>query len=143
MKNFCLILGSIVLVVFSMFASSCGLKEIFSKELEESSFQKVYASGDLGFAFEKQNTSQSILYLDGDKVIGECIVLDGNENKVNYLVEKLGLVILNKYVFGNKLMIEGVSALLPYRLKSSNINVQICFENQAVTIGSPVIYGNY
>lgn len=126
-----------------MFASSCGLKEIFSKELEESSFQKVYASGDLGFAFEKQNTSQSILYLDGDKVIGECIVLDGNENKVNYLVEKLGLVILNKYVFGNKLMIEGVSALLPYRLKSSNINVQICFENQAVTIGSPVIYGNY
>ena len=143
MKNFFLILGSIFVVIFSMFASTKGLQDIFSIDLKDPSIKQVYASGDLGFAFEKQDTAQSLLYLEGDRVIGECIVLNGSENKVNYVVEKLGLNIINKYYLEKKLMIEGVSALLPYRLESSNINVQICFQNGSIIIGSPIIYGNY
>lgn len=143
MKNFFLILGSIFVAIFSMFVSSSGLLDIFSVDVETSNVQKVYASGDLGFTFEKQNTTKSLLYLDGDRVIGECVVLKGNENKVNYVADKLGLTIINRYFFDNKMMIEGVSAILPYRLESSNINVQICFQNDSIIIGSPIIYGNY
>ena len=145
MKNFLLVLGGVIILVVSICLSHNKLSDLLSKDINiESGVKEVLmASGDLGFIFEKQENARCISYIKENKIVGQCVLIEVNKDKINYVCSVLGLTIHKKYSLGNRLIIEGSSALLDYSMKGTNQNVQICYKKGLITVGSPIIYGNY
>ena len=98
---------------------------------------------DLGFVKEEYFGTNYKQYKSEDKVVGESVQIKGNNLKLNKLCDELGVVVLKKYFVNDKLIIEGVSSMFKYRNENSQANIQICLENDIITVGLPIIYGSY
>lgn len=103
----------------------------------------VYASNDLGYILEQNSYKNCINYIKGNSVVGECVLLSCGEEKINYICDKLGLLIFKTYKVEKKLMIEGFSAKLRYGINGKRENVQICVDGGETIIASPIIYGSF
>ncbi len=149
MKNFLIITSLLGAFVLMILCSSTTLASLFENDYTKKTQmgevgEAVYASGDLGFVLEEEGENVNcISYKSGNVVIGECVWMNGGESWLNYVCDKLGLLITKKYTLGNKLMIEGVSAKLHYYISGRQENIQIVASNNVITIGSPIIYGSY
>lgn len=145
MKRFLYVFIFIIILVLSVVFNKQSLSEVFYKEVNWS-VEKVdaYTSSDLGFVLEKEEGNGiSFKYFNNKVVVGECIRLNFAKNKLNYICDKLGLNITNRYYVGKKYIVEGYSTTLPYFIEGKYENVQIAVEDDLMTIGSPIIYGSY
>ena len=148
MKNFMFVSGMIVILAVSIVCSSKSLSNFIEGEYEKLSqkagaLEVVYASYDLGFVLEETNFNNSISYKKGNLIVGECVYINGGKEKLNYIADKLGLTITNKYSTYNKTLIEGVSPILKYYISGRQENVQIALSENVIVVGSPIIYGSY
>ena len=148
MKQFFIVFGAVFVLIISLLFSNLSLECLLKNEIIQSSVyggvgEVVYAAGDLGFVLEQNTGQNSLIYKKNNNIVGECVWIKAGQEKLNYICNKLGLTILKKYFVGERLLIEGRSSLLKYKLNGTNQNVQICSYNNLITIGSPIIYGNY
>ena len=149
MKRFCLVIFPIICLVLSLCLASGKLSEILKSEItgEIQCFETkeiTYAESNLGFVVEqRQNIKNALCYISGGEVVGECVFVNGGKQKLNLLMERLGIVITNKYMVDNKHVVEGVSSLLGYKIDGRRANVQMVADGQKIIVGSPIIYGSY
>ncbi len=139
MKNFLLVLFLFISLAVLLLFSTGTLGSVLSAK---QTLGESYFSTDLGFVLEEKD-NESIKYKSGDEVVGECMMLLGGKERLNQIQNRLGLLITKKYFVDDKLIIEGVSNLLPYRLSGRQENIQISYSNGGIVVGSPIIYGSY
>jgi len=80
-------------------------------------------------------------YIDNSKVLGETYIYK-NAKDVDALLSNFSVAILRRGYLNDKEIIYGYSSTCIYPSKTDS-NVQICVDNDTVTIGFPIIYGEY
>ncbi len=137
MKRFLLIVGMMLFFIFALLMTKFKLSDFYN--ISSVSTKTI----DLGFVKEVYFGTNYKQYKSEDKVVGESVQIKGNNLKLNKLCDELGVVVLKKYFVNDKLIIEGVSSMFKYRNENSQANIQICLENDIITVGLPIIYGSY
>lgn len=74
-------------------------------------------------------------------VIGEYLEI--NKDKLNQLMYKLGVNIVNEYNIAGRKIVEGVSKALPYTNRNQNFNIQISICNDYVKVGTPALLDSF
>lgn len=149
MKKILYVFIPIIVLVVCLMVDNSSLTKVFSKEIKDALVcgeveDSVYAASDLGFILEQEgDKSNCISYMREGLVVGECVWLNGGVEKLNYICDKLGLIITRKYETSNRYMIEGSSSKLDYFLEGKRENVQIAVRGEQIIVGSPIIYGSY
>ena len=96
---------------------------------------------DFGFVSQVLN-GELITYMQENIVVGQGIKLK-NQYNLNQVCDLLGLKINNRYITEDIEMIEGFSALSPYKMVSGANNIQIAITESEIIVASPIIYGSY
>ena len=143
MKKFLFVIIPVFVLIVYLMTSNKNLINILGEKNIGNSINIVYSSNDLGFVLEQDSKKNNISYLKNGKVVGECVFLVGGMDVVNFVSNKLGMMITKKYWVENKYIIEGVSSLVKYSLVDRRDNVQIAVCENQITVGSPIIYGSY
>ena len=78
-------------------------------------------------------------------VVGESFSFNGSKNDINIIIKKLKIEILSKQDLDNIIVIEGYSPLInkSIYINNENINIQIAFNNNKITVGYPLILGSF
>lgn len=136
MKRFMYIFCLLLILSFCVVAGKTSLA-VYSKGVES---QKCT---DLGFLIEENKTINFKNYKKGSQIVGECVTIDASLLNLNQICERLGINITKKYELGDRLIIEGYSPLLNYYIEGRQENVQLCLNDEELTIATPIIYGSY
>ena len=148
MKKFLLVTIPVLCLtmVLVLGLETIGLSDLLNVSSDKKGFvgDVVYAENNLGFVLEQKTKGNTVNYVKGKSIVGECVWIKGGKDKLNYIGDRLGLFVLDKYYVGDSLIIEGVSSLLKYKIEERRANVQICVDSRGViTVASPIIYGSY
>jgi len=139
MKKMLLIFIPVSILIFGLVFSQGSLSNLFN--LNSTASGKAL---DLGFITQEFNTKGDVItYTNNGKVVGECVTLRVPKHKLNSICDKLGLIITDKYVVEDILIIEGSSARIKYAIEGRLANVQISAKENEIIIGTPIIYGSY
>ena len=78
-------------------------------------------------------------------IYGESFSFNGSKNDINIIIKKLKIEILSKQDLDNIIVIEGYSPLInkSIYINNENINIQIAFNNNKITVGYPLILGSF
>ena len=139
MKKFFILFLLLLFIVFCFCCSKTTLSEVLNVKTEE----VVSKQQDLGFIQEEYVTSNYLVYKDDGEIVGELVRLNINKQNLDSIINKLGLMIINRYSVDNLEIIEGFSAKVKYKLKNRQANIQMAIIGNEVVIGSPIIYGSY
>ena len=139
MKKFFILFSLIILLVFSFGFSKTTLCDLLNINKEESFLKQQ----DLGFIKEEYVSSDYLVYKDNNSIVGEAVKLKINKRNIDSIINKLGLMITNRYSVENFDVIEGFSAKIKYRLSGRQANIQLAIKGNEVVIGTPIIYGSY
>ena len=138
MKKIFVVFIPLFLTIFLCVFSQFSLKSLigFSAEGEVRAL-------NLGFVIEEYLTENYKVYKDNEKVVGECVTINGGQECLNKIASRLGFMLTNKYEIGESCVYEGVSPKLKYSINNKQANVQIAVLKEKITIASPIIYGSY
>lgn len=141
MKRFLILSVMLGVIVCGFLVSPASLKDFYFKTVGEKNTK--LQTIDFGFIMEGCEQKDYKKYYDGNILVGECVTLKANKNDLNKLCDKIGLMITNKYHVENILILEGVSARIPYFIEGRQENIQLAVKENEITIASPIIYGSY
>jgi len=80
-------------------------------------------------------------YAEDVKLLGETYIYKNVED-LDALLSSFGVAILRKSYMNGKDIIYGYSSVCAFQSQTDS-NVQICVDDNVVTIGFPIIYGEY
>ena len=83
--------------------------------------------------------------INNNFIYGESFSFNGSKNDINIIIKKLKIEILSKQDLDNIIVIEGYSPLInkSIYINNENINIQIAFNNNKITVGYPLILGSF
>ena len=132
-----------VFIPLCLVAFMCIFSQFSLKGFVKTSDEDLVTSLDLGFILEETLNNNYKLYKDGEKVVGECVTLNGLKTNINEIASKIGFMLTNKYVVNETCVYEGVSPKLKYSISGRQANVQIAVSQGEIIIASPIIYGSF
>lgn len=122
---------------FSVFTPKLTIKNLINDEML--SYKPLYNTGDgviaskIGLKYLKS----CFLTNENNGIIGEMVTIDKGKDFLNVIIDKLGLIILQKMDLNSCIVVLGKSKLIPYKNISEDYNVQMKVYSNSIVIASP------
>jgi len=140
MNKFIIICFILLIFIGSVFLVRPSISSLLErKSLSDKVYYKTW-EGVIASSLGIRNANSLHMYKNANEIVGEQVEVDLINGSINLILAKLGVRVVRIHKLSSFKMIEGVSALIPYKkLDGNDYNIELkCYQDKLI-IGAPKI----